>query len=592
MLNESQRRAVVTTEGPVMIVAGPGTGKTLTIVRRIAHLIHEKNIRPEQIVAITFTNRAAQEIRERTVSLLGTDVSQMFLGTFHVLGLKIIQDNLSDNHVIYNREEQLSILRDLLRKTPHKPQHVLEKISRIKNFLDEEDGEITKIYGDYQAQLAKKSAMDFDDLILKPIEVLGNNETAEKYSDAFRYIMVDEYQDINPAQYRFLKILAGEHANVCVIGDADQAIYAFRGSDVSNFLHFEEEFREAQRITLTNSYRSTGIILRASDALIKKNTRRIERNLLVTREAGPPVSVLSVPDERSEGEYIIREIEKRIGGISHDHVFARGQYYEDDEASSYTFSDFVVLYRTNMQARVLEECFTRSGIPFQVVGRKSLLKKQEIADTLKLLKSVLNPLYEQELTGTSLKNIDAAILGRFRLLKDSLPLPEFLEAVLMDSGLKAHYGEEKFGFIANLASSYQGMKPASALACFVNELNLLSPGDEFDTNADAVSLMTLHMAKGLEFRVVFITGVEEGIIPYIKNEQCDMEEERRLFYVGMTRASNELFLIHARKRFLYGQTRFPAPSPFLADIPETLRQHTTIHDRQKKQKTEKQIGLF
>ena len=217
---------------------------------------------------------------------------------------------------------------------------------------------------------------------------------------------------------------------------------------------------------------------------------------------------------------------------------------------------------------------------------------QEIADTLKLLKSVLNPFYEKELTGTSLKNIDPAILGRFRLLKDSLPLPEFLEAVLMDSGLKAHYGEEKFGFIANLASSYQGMKPASALACFVNELNLLSPGDEFDTNADAVSLMTLHMAKGLEFRVVFITGVEEGIIPYIKNEQCDMEEERRLFYVGMTRASNELFLIHARKRFLYGQTRFPAPSPFLADIPETLRQHTTIHDRQKKQKTEKQIGLF
>ena len=404
--------------------------------------------------------------------------------------------------------------------------------------------------------------------------------------------MVDEYQDINPAQYRFLQTLARKPANVCVIGDADQAIYAFRGSDVSNFLHFEEEFRNAQRITLHNSYRSTATILRASDALIKKNTGRIERELLVTREEGAPVSILSVPNERAESQYIIREIEKRIGGISHDHVFTRGQHFEDDYPSSYTFADFAVLYRTNMQGRVLGEYFSRSGIPFQIVGRKSLLKKEEIADTLALLMSVISPLYEKKLKTTSIKNIDSTMLAKFRLLRERLPLHEFLETVLTDSGLKAHYGEEKFGFIENLASSYKTLQPASALSHFVNELNLLSPGDEFDKNADAVSLMTLHMAKGLEFRVVFITGVEEGIIPYIKNGLYDVEEERRLFYVGMTRASDELFLIHARKRFLYGQTRFPAPSPFLADIPGKLRKCHTIHERQKKQKTEKQIGLF
>jgi len=592
MLNESQRKAVVTTGRPVMIVAGPGTGKTLTIVRRIAYLVHEKNIPPEHIVAITFTNRAAQEMRERAVSLLGNDASRMFIGTFHVLGLKIIQDNLSGNYVIYNREEQLRLLAELLGKSRRKAQLAQERISRIKNFLDDERGEITEIYTAYQAQLEKRSALDFDDLILKPIALLRNNKTAEKYNDAFSHIMVDEYQDINPAQYRFLKILAGKLANVCVIGDADQAIYAFRGSDVSNFLHFEEEFRKAEKIALVNNYRSTGSILHASGALIKKNARRIERDILATREKGRPVSVLSVPDDRAEGEYIIREIEKRIGGISHDHVFSSGQHYEDDAVSSYTFADFVVLYRTNTQARVLEECFTRSGIPFQVVGRKSLLKKQEIADTLSLLKAVLNPLYENELLGTSIKNIDASLLSRLRLLKDSLPIHEFLEAVLNDSGLKAHYGQEKFGFIENLASSYQAMQPASALAHFVNELSLLSPGDEFDKNADTVSLMTLHMAKGLEFRVVFMTGVEEGLIPYIKNDQCDTEEERRLFYVGMTRAGDELFLIHARKRFLYGQVRFPDPSPFLAEIPEELTQHREIPDRQRKHKTEKQIGLF
>ncbi|MBE0425425.1 MAG: UvrD-helicase domain-containing protein [Nitrospirae bacterium] len=259
-LNESQKKAVMMTEGSVMIIAGPGTGKTLTLTRRIAYLIH-KGVRPENILAVTFTNRAAQEMRERTEALLGNKARKVFIGTFHYLGLRIIQDIYSSSFVIYDRDEQASLLKKLFKNSDFKVQQLVEKISKIKNLIKEADDGVKEIYKKYQSAMIKNNAIDFDDLILKPIDIFRNNEVPEKYKNMFEYVMVDEYQDINPAQYKLMKLLAHEMANLCVIGDSDQSIYAFRGADITNFLNFEKDFKNAQRITLKDNYRSTGFYM-------------------------------------------------------------------------------------------------------------------------------------------------------------------------------------------------------------------------------------------------------------------------------------------------------------------------------------------
>jgi superfamily I DNA/RNA helicase len=547
-LNESQRNAVTAVDGPVLIVAGPGTGKTLTIVRRTAYLI-QQGVRPKNILAVTFTNRAAREMMDRTDALLENDSSDIFIGTFHLLGLSIIKNTLPDNFAVYNRDEQVSLLKPLLKGSNIKPQEAIEKISRIKNLLEDADEEIKKIYEDYQSALNEKSAIDFDDLILKPIEILSNlhsnipspqpsrgegdsifkannKEAAEKYSNIFKYIIVDEYQDINPAQYRLLRLLSEGNGNICAIGDSDQAIYAFRGADIANFLNFEKDFKDAKRITLTENYRSTGVILNASNSMIKNNQNRIDKEACPTRGEGKPITLVSVPDEKAEGEFIVKEIEARIGGTSH-YQMMHTKETNDFSGESYSFSDFAVLFRTNAQARAIEEAFATSGIPYQVIGKGASQQSKEIEDTVSYMRSIINPAPE---TG-----------------------------VMPDGSL-----EEK----------------------------LLTPADIFDQRADAAVLMTLHMAKGLEFKVVFIAGVEDGIIPFsIGKNDIDIEEERRLFYVGVTRAKEELLLIYARNRFLYGQRLTPAPSPFIKEIPDEFLKDRFMHDRVKIKK-KKQIGLF
>ncbi len=604
-LNESQKNAVITAEGPLLIVAGPGTGKTLTIAHRIAYLIIHQEIKPENILAVTFTNRAAREMRKRTEDLLGRDAGKVFIGTFHLLGFRIIKDTYPDPFIIYDREEQINLVRGLIKDADFKKilkeggglslRLIVEKISRIKNLMEDTDDRIKTIYEEYQALLTKNGFLDFDDLILKPLEILSNSEVLEKYRNIFRYIMVDEYQDINTAQYRLLTMLAQSEGNLCAIGDSDQAIYAFRGADVGNFLSFEKDFKDAKMVTLTENYRSTGVILNASNNLIKNNMERIAKEIRPVREKGISITVISVPDEKAEGEIIIREIEERIGGTSHYQLMKRVIPADTPLENSCSFSDFAVIYRTNAQAKAIEESFNTSGIPYQIIGEKYHIKRREIMNILSFLKAIINPvddLHHRRVPALLLEGLGEVQLKMFKDLKGKLPIDEFLKVVWEDACVKKYYSEENLMLLSDLATQYRSMDPKEALDIFINEVCLLSPADDFDSRADAVTLMTLHMAKGLEFKVVFIAGVEEGLIPCtIKKEDVDIDEERRLFYVGMTRAMDELFLIHSRKRFLYGNRLRQSPSPFLAEIPEEFIQTRYIPDTIKKSK-EKQIGLF
>jgi superfamily I DNA/RNA helicase len=563
-LNESQEKAVITTEGPVLIVAGPGTGKTLTIACRIVYLINQ-GVRPENISAVTFTNRAAREMKERAGRLLGEVVSKVFIGTLHLLGLKIIRDTLSkgscgqDNFVIYSRDEQINLLKGLVKGSGKKASAMAERISRIKNLIADMDDEVRPIYEVYQAELEKNSAFDFDDLVLKPVDILSNsNEILHQYRNTFKYIMVDEYQDINPAQYKLLRLITND--NLCAIGDSDQAIYAFRGADVGNFLNFERDFKGTKRLILTENYRSTGVILNASSALIKNNLKRIPKELNPIREKGIPVMVISVPDENAESEIIVRGIEERIGGTSHYQLYSGG-FRKGDRvplAKSYSFSDFAVIYRTNAQAKTIEEAFSASGIPYQVIGNR----RKAITEVISKLRDYLT------IHDTT-----------------SISIEEFLKIAFDDIRPDDRVAE----FIKSLSTLYKEL--SLSISDFLNELSLLTPADDFDPRADVVTLMTLHMAKGLEFRVVFITGVEDGLTPYtITKGEVDIEEERRLLYVGMTRAKDELSLIHARSRFLYGQRLTQEPSPFIKEIPEEFLEFRFIPDRVIKK--EKQMGLF
>jgi DNA helicase-2/ATP-dependent DNA helicase PcrA len=387
--------------------------------------------------------------------------------------------------------------------------------------------DIQALYAAYQSALRERNAFDFDDLVLTPIDIL-QHDPSNSFRNRFTHIIVDEYQDINPAQYRFMKLLVKGTNDICVVGDPDQAIYAFRGADIGNFLRFETDFPGAKRVILSENYRSTGTILSAAGSLIANNRARIDKDVLATREQGCGIPVLSVPDERSEGDAIVEEIEARIGGTSHDQMRKSGRT-RDFSRRSYRFSDFAVIFRTNAQAKALEEAFSASGIPYQVIGRKTGAQAKEIKETMAYLRSFLH-----------------------------------------------------------------GDGDGSPAASDDLETKLVAPADLFDPRADAVALMTMHMAKGLEFPIVFIAGCEDGLVPCtIMKDGADIEEERRLFYVGMTRAKDELVLLSSRKRFLYGQRYTQEPSPFLREIPERLIEQRAVPERIRKQKEpDPQMGLF
>ena len=625
-LNPAQREAVLATEGPVLVIAGAGSGKTRVLTHRIAHLVAACGVKPNEILAITFTNKAAGEMKSRLEGVLGETAHRMWVMTFHAACGRILRREAprlayKSNFTIYDSADQVRVVKAIIEEEGWDPKRFVPRgihsqISNAKNQLvDPEEyarrvgsfyeQTVADVYARYQERLHRSNAMDFDDLIMVTVKILESfPEAREKWQKAFRYVLVDEYQDTNHAQYRLLQLLAGEHGNVFAVGDPDQSIYAFRGADIRNILEFERDFGGAQTIALEQNYRSTNAILRAANSVIANNRERKPKNLFSELGDGDPVSVVEVEDEHAEARYVAAE----IAGLQEGGVAG---------------SEIAVFYRTNAQSRVLEDVLVRQEIPYQVIGGPRFYERAEIKDLIAYLQVIDNPF-----DGVSLGRIanrprrgigDASIariqafadaqgislfeaLGqaddagvgaaplksvqRFHTLMQSLmagaleqPVPELLEKVLERTGyveaLEAERTVEAQGRLENLmelvgvAREYQEAAAEPTLSEFLQQISLFSDQDELAEERSLVTLMTLHNAKGLEYRAVFLVGMEDGVFPHARSlEEQGLEEERRLAYVGLTRAQERLTLIHAATRSLWGSRDYRRPSRFLEELPQ------------------------
>jgi DNA helicase-2/ATP-dependent DNA helicase PcrA len=628
-LNEAQREAVTTTEGPLLVVAGAGSGKTRVLTHRVAHLLVACGVEPNEILAITFTNKAAGEMRERIEGMLGPVARAIWILTFHAACGRILRREAErlgyrSNFTIYDQADQLRLVRQCLEELERDPKRFVPRgihtqISNAKNQLvgpDEYaarvasfyDQTVADVYGLYQRRLFASNAVDFDDLLMLTVDVLRRfPEAGERWAKTFRYVLVDEYQDTNHAQYVLLQLLAGEHRNVMAVGDPDQAIYGFRGADIRNILEFERDFPGTRTIALEQNYRSTNAILQAANAVIEHNRERKEKHLWSELGEGEPVHVLEVEDERAEAHFVAAEIAALV-----ELGFAR--------------REIAVVYRTNAQSRALEDVLVRQGIDYLVIGGPRFYERAEIKDAIAYLQVIDNPYDAVSLTrianrprrgvgDTSLARLATfadgegfslwEALGRAdeaglataslravqslhsllqSLMAGSLDMTvsEIVERVIERTGYReylqaAHPKWEADGKIENLeelvgvAREYETSADGPALSGFLQEISLYSDQDALrdDGESGQVTLMTLHNAKGLEFRAVFVLGLEEGIFPHSRSlEENDVEEERRLCYVGMTRAKERLTMLHASRRSLYGRSEPRLPSRFLDELPE------------------------
>lgn len=635
-LNPEQRLAVETTEGPVLMLAGAGSGKTKALTHRIAYLVSEKKVKPDNILAVTFTNKAAGEMRARVLKLLGLPEGNRgylpYMGTFHSICVRILRKEareigLSPSFVIFDSADSLSATKEAMRR--HRidekrfaPNLIRELISSAKNelitahrYAELASGQVqevsAQVYPTYQSLLREAGALDFDDLIMETALALRKNEAVlKRWQDQFKYILIDEYQDTNYAQYRLTKMLADKHHNICVVGDDWQSIYSWRGANFQNILDFEKDYPEAKIIKLEQNYRSTKNILDAAHSVITKNLVRSDKKLWTDHPEGPGVVIEQVASEIQEGELVVRRIDEAIS------------------SQRYALNDFAVLYRTNAQSRSLEEAFLRYNLPYKIVGGLRFYERKEIKDALAYLRFIYQPedlisfnrivnlpprglgdkslerfgefrrigelslleaaMRADEISGltpkavTALQNFGQLIQG-LRKDAENRPVGELLELTLKRSGYLDWLDDgsilaaDRVENIKELMSVTQEFGDRD-LENFLEEVALISDIDNYQADAAAVTLMTLHSAKGLEFPVVFLTGLEEGIFPHSRalfdGEQ--MEEERRLCYVGMTRAKQQLYLLHATSRLLFGQTQHNPPSRFLSDIPAELQQTTAF----------------
>ena len=626
-LNPAQREAVVTTEGPLLVVAGAGSGKTRVLTYRVAHLINACGVKPNEILAITFTNKAAGEMRERLENLLGPVARTIWILTFHAACGRILRREVQrlgyrSNFTIYDQADQVRLTKQVLEeleKDPKRfvPRGIHAQISAAKNQLVTPaeyaervasfyDQTVAETYDLYQRRLFASNAVDFDDLLMLTVQVLERfPEARERWQKAFRYVLVDEYQDTNHAQYRLLQLLAEKHRNVCAVGDPDQSIYAFRGADIRNILEFERDFGETKTVALEQNYRSTNTILQAANAVIAHNRERKPKNLWSELGEGEPVRALEVEDEHAEARFVAAEIAALV-------------------EEGFSGSEVAVFYRTNAQSRVLEDVLVRQGIAYQVIGGPRFYERAEIKDLVAYLQVLDNPFdaaallrianrprrgigdasmnrlrayadghgmslfeslaYPEEagIGAAPLKNVSAlrTVLVSLQAAAQDLPVPELIEAVLARSGyaeaLEAERTIEAQGRLENLhelvgvGREYLQQAQEPSLSGFLQEISLYSDQDAIRGEQSLVTLMTLHNAKGLEFRAVFMLGMEEGIFPHARSiEEQGLEEERRLAYVGMTRAQERLVLTHASARSLYGSRSYNLPSRFLDELPET-----------------------
>jgi ATP-dependent DNA helicase UvrD/PcrA len=625
-LNPAQREAVLHTEGPVLVIAGAGSGKTRVLTRRIAHLLGAVGVKPPEILAITFTNKAAGEMRERVQDLVGPPARAAWVMTFHSACGRILRREAQrlgyrSNFTIYDQADQIRLVKRCLEELERDPKRftprgIHSQISNAKNTLvgpaeytervaSFYDQTVAEVYDLYQKRLFASNAVDFDDMLFLTVDVLERfPEAREKWQEAFRYILVDEYQDTNHAQYRLLQLLAEKHRNVFAVGDPDQSIYAFRGADIRNVLEFEHDFAGAYTIALEQNYRSTQNILDAANGVIQHNRDRLEKNLWSELGEGEPVRVIEVEDEHAEARYVAAEIALLV-------------------EEGFNGSEVAVFYRTNAQSRVLEDVLVRQGIAYQVIGGPRFYERAEVKDLIAYLQVLDNPydavsllriankprrgigdsslarlqtwadqreisLWEATAEG-EMAGVGAApqkALKAFRGTIESLmsaaqelEVPELIEAVLQRSGyiesLEAERTIEAEGRIENLqelvsvAREWREQAEDTTLSAFLQEISLYSDQDAIRGDGSLVTLMTLHNAKGLEFRAVYLIGMEEGIFPHSRSiEEQGIEEERRLCYVGMTRAKERLTLLHTSSRMLYGGRNHNLPSRFLDEVPD------------------------
>jgi len=625
-LNPAQRTAVEHTEGPLLVVAGAGSGKTRVLTHRVAHLISAIGIQPNEVLAITFTNKAAGEMRTRLEDLLPEVARRIWILTFHAACGRILRREAprlgyKTNFTIYDSADQVRVVKQSLEELERDPKRfpakgIHEHISAAKNQLVSPaeyrdrvesfyDQTVADVYDLYQRRLFGANAVDFDDLLMLTVEVLERfPEAKERWQKAFRYVLVDEYQDTNHAQYRLLQLLAEKHRNVMVVGDPDQSIYAFRGADIRNILEFERDFGEATIVPLEQNYRSTNTILRAANAVISHNSERKPKNLWSDLGEGEPVRVLEVEDEHAEARFVAAEIALLV----------------DEGVNG---SEIAVFYRTNAQSRVLEDILVRNEIPYQVIGGPRFYERAEVKDAIAYLQVIDNPFDSvslQRIANRPRRGIGDASLARLQTYADGhglslwealefpeeaglgpaqaravsslrtllqslqagaleLQVDELLERTLERSGylgaLEAERTIEAQGRVENLqelvgvAQEYQATAPEPNLSTFLQEISLFSDQDSLREQQSLVTLMTLHNAKGLEFQAVFMIGMEEGVFPHSRSiEENSLEEERRLAYVGMTRARERLTLTHASARALYGNRNYNLPSRFLDELPQ------------------------
>ncbi len=597
-LNPAQREAVLTVDRPLIIVAGPGAGKTRTLTTRIAYLILHRHVPPESILAITFTNKAAEEMRERLQALVGDAIaSRITIRTFHALGAQILREHGDANLAILDETSREQLVRsiflspgkrDLRRFLNHlsrAKQHLLTPDSPGLAELFPNDPDFPIRYQAYQDALARDHLLDFDDLIFRTVRLLETRpDILNQLQARYRWISVDEYQDVNLGQYRLLRLLADGGANVCVIGDPDQAIYGFRGADYRFFLHFQDDFPNARKIALQMNYRSAASILEAAQQVIAKNPDREALRLIAHFAEQVKIDIHEAPTDKAEAEYVVQQIESMMGGVSYFSLDS-GRVEDETRESELSFGDFAVLYRLNAQSSVLVEAFQRLGIPYQTVGQRPFTARPTVRLLLAGLHLILNP--SSQLHRQQLKQVPLEIETWHHHVGD-VPVVQLLDRLTQVLPLEK---EEDASKLRRLARPF-----GSDLQGFLAHMALQTETDIYDPRADRVALMTLHAAKGLEFPVVFIVGCEEGLLPwYGGREEVDVEEERRLFYVGMTRAQRKLILTHARKRFLLGREMTNSRSHFVDDIESALLEAKRMQAIKKKRKpkdTPEQLSLF
>ncbi len=631
-LNKEQQKAVLVSSGPLLILAGAGSGKTRVLTTKVAYLIENLGVNPYNILAITFTNKAAKEMSERLLGMIGEVSKQAQVSTFHSFGLKILRENCSNlgynsNFIIMDSDDTLTIIKRILKQLNldskiYNPSAIRNKISGCKNELMEpEDYEkyaasdfekvVLKVYEIYQRTLKQNNSVDFDDLLVLPINLFKKfPDVLDKYQERFKYILIDEYQDTNKAQYVLTKLISAKYRNICVVGDVDQSIYGFRGANYRNILNFEKDYKDAITIKLEQNYRSTNNILEAANSVIKNNKERKSKNLWSDKGKGEKITYFRAFNERDEAFYVIREIKK---------LLAKGIKYED----------IAVLYRTNAQSRIMEEELLKENLPYRVVGSFYFYSRKEIKDLIAYLRLIYNDkddisllrvintpkrgignktisnlvnmanienksIYEVISSGKELEF--KKVIEDLKEISKNITLTELVDKILDVSGIREEYKNEKsleadirlenLEEFKSITKSFEEQYGLVSLEDFLLEISLVSDVNEYKDDKNRISLMTVHSVKGLEFDYVFVIGLEEGIFPHINSllDNSEIEEERRLMYVAITRARKKLYLVNTRMRTLYGREQANPTSRFLNEIDDHLIEKNFTESEKKEKK--------